>query len=411
MSTIKGTITNCPKLAEGRFATIFGSPLGGVPAQVPIVTECQIIPSGRFQREVLWLPPESKVCLEIALGSGKRVVTDRWIAKQDVRLRWDGTAFVLDDGGGNPDVEPLPGLSDQFRPGTFTASISAYGLLGASRARMENAIDFFAAHKFGNVRAWDWDHDGSPPARVFQSTGALIPAAGEILRRTLDYAGAHGVSLDFTLTAGAFDTHKVSDEGYDISAHKRAIRTVLEQWGMHPALRIFDMANEAEARGPSPGSGSPAHGHVSPGRLKEMWDVVKSAPHRCLCSVSVSGGGDFGDVIKNYQALFRDVKTDLCLAHWPRKTGWGANEGPQARQLKAAVHLDVFNDEPARNGYNGQNWSVEEFKASFRSAKANGALGECLHNDAGFDLTQRDFDAQLDPIERAVVDWVAAGMP
>ena len=316
---------------------------------------------------------------------------------------------------GSPGGVPDPNLGRQFTPGTFNASVSLYGLLGAPLDRAKRDLSRFRNAGFGNVRTWiDWNYFGVTGSAAVDPDGHFIEPVAAKLDELLAYGQTIGMSLDLTMHAAYYKFRQKSAEGYDIYGHKAAIRAVLQRWGQAPAFRILDMANEAEVRGAG-GHGSPDTGHVSPGRFLEMMTVARSVPHKCLVGCSVSGGGDFpGDVPANYAALFRDTKADVLLPHGDRKSGWGARTGALTDALeKRFPGIPVHHQEPARNGHSTQPgmWPLSEFEAAFKTAKASGAVGCCLHGDFGFDMRSKDAWDQRDPIETEVCSrlksWIA----
>ena len=336
------------------------------------------------------------------------VVTDGTVP-MDVRIGGPSTGVP----GGQPD----PTLARQFTPGTFTASCSLYGLLGAPLDRAKRDLSRFRTAGFGNARVWvDWPEDRSPGCRALDEDGNFIEDVARKLDELMLYGLSIGMSFDLTMRAAAYKAVKKSAEGYDISAHKRAVRNVLTRWGQQTPFRILDMANEAEVRGAG-GHGSPDTGHVSPGRFKELMDVARSVPRKCLVSCSVSGSVEgFPDdyLGPGPKGLFRDVRGEILLPHFGRSPGWGSREGANATALaKAIPGLPLHHQEPARNGHSTQPgmWPLGEFEQSFKTAKAAGSVGCCLHGDYGFDMTTKDAWDQLDEVERQVVaslkSWLA----
>ena len=314
----------------------------------------------------------------------------------DVRIGGPSTGVP----GGVPD----PTLAKQFTPGTFTAAVSLYGLLGAPLDRAKRDLSRFRAAGFGNARVWvDWPEDRAPGCRALDADGNFVEPIAKKLDELMIYGLSIGMSFDLTMRAAAYNFRKKSAEGYDIYGHKNAVKNVLTRWGQQTAFRILDMANEAEVRGPG-NHGSPDTGHVSPGRFNDLMTVARSVPRKCLVSVSASEDGTpyHPDYDNGY--LFRDTRGEILLPHFKRVAGWGKDEGPKGKALMAKQPgLPCYNQEPARNGWQGQNWPVYEFEQSFRSARASGLVGICFHTDAGFNMNERDAWDQLDDVERQVV--------
>ncbi len=315
-----------------------------------------------------------------------------------------------------PPVDPgslpaAPPLAKQFTKSTFTAAFSYYGLGGAPLDRIYRDLDRIRTAGFAHCRVWvDWERP-TPASRIVDRKGALHSAQADKLDAAMEHARSLGLSFDFTFETSHYDATQKSGEGYDITAHKTAVKNVLVRWGQHPALRIVDLDNEAEVRGAG-GHGSPDTGHTSPGRFTDLMTVARSVPRTCLVSASVSFSVD--GLPKDYQNLFRDVKGEILLPHFKRVKGWGANEGPNAQTLaKAIPGIPIHHQEPGRNGHDTTppgGWPLSEFEQSFRTSKAAGSRGCCFHTGAAFDLTQKDAWDQLDNTERDVVahvtEWV-----
>jgi hypothetical protein len=137
--------------------------------------------------------------------------------------------------------------------------------------------------------------------------------------------------------------------------------------------------------------------------------VAHSVSRTCLVGISVSPGGEFADVIENYEMMFRDVKGEILLPHFERDKGWGAKEGNRGKELSKKIPgIVLHHQEPARNGHTSQPgmWPLSEFEKSFKTTRASGAVGCCLHGDFGFDLRTKDAWDQLDSVERQVVSNV-----
>lgn len=381
--------------------------------------------------------PEGRYALDVHAADG----TQAWAWPLVVNANGDKQVVRL--GGPAPEVpEPPPvgscdvtgpypkitPLARQLTRGTYTAYLSLYGLLGAPIEQAVCEVRKFRKAGFGGARVWvDWGYlekYPSPNSSLFARDAVLVdgkwqhPVIPEIkakVDRLLAEGEAIGFSFDFTMQAKFYKAVKRSAEGYDIAAHKAAVRYLLTEWGNRPAFRLLDVANEAEVRGPG-NHGSPDTGHVSPARFAELMAVARSIPRTTLVGVSISAAGQRGDVTANYADIFRDTRGEILLPHWPRKVGSGAREGSLSSGLRARFGIEVYNQEPFRRGYNvGYDhgaWPLSEFENLFKTTKAAGTLGACFHTEAGFDVTKRSAWEQLDPVERAVVEslagWIGA---
>ena len=289
------------------------------------------------------------------------------------------------------DAPPITPIARQFTAGTWTNSVSYYGCFGAPLDRIQRDLTRFRAKGFGNARCWvTWSGRWAPPdATLFRRDGSMIPERAALGDAILDFAASIGVSLDFTFSGEMLD---------GMSAHKAAVRAVLTRWGNHPALRLVDVENEAE---------DCSDGCIDAVQFADLMSVARSVPHSALVSASVSGS----TVPDSYRALFARTRGDLLLPHFQRDKGWGAKEGDRARELARAVPgLAIYHQEPARRGqqlsYDKGDWTVADFEAGFKTAKAAGSVGECFHTQAGFDVRTRDAWDQLDSVERQVVESV-----
>ena len=389
--------------------------------KIAVVVNHDQHPDGTFTFDF----PDSEVkqewtSLEIHLPDGNKVFTPAFHTSKNPIFELRGNEVVLvgyegeENPGGNPDIGDLPPitpLDKQFTRGTFTASISYYGMFGAPLDRIKRDLAKARKAGFGNARVWvDWFYPKESPvakSRLTNRDGSLIPDKAKLLDDVLAFCQQIGMSLDLTFETAHYDSVNTGGEGYKIEAHKTALRNVLTRWGKHPALKIVDVDNEAEQRGPG-GHGSPddaGSGHTSAGRFAQLMAVARSVPHTCLVSVSVSNDGlTYINKGPGSECIFRDTKGDILLPHMLRKAGWGANEGPKGKSLsKACGDMLVHHQEPARNNYNGQDWPLSEFENSFKSTKANGAVGCCFHNGAGFRLEQKDMFDQFDDVEKQVI--------
>lgn len=377
------------------------------------------------------LPP-GEYALDVHAPDGRQawawpLVVAEGVATQDVVIGGPPAAPSMVGGASGPgpgpvDVSklpPVPPLEKHFTPGSFTASVSYYGLGGAPLDRIQRDLARFRGAGFGNARVWvDWTRP-SDASRTFQRDGTPIVAQVRKLEAALDFAASLGMSFDLTLSSDHYDAIKRSSEGYDIAAHKKALAFLLAEFKGHPAIAFVDAANECNERGPG-NSGNPKYGHVSPGRAKELFDVARAAdPAR---RVTFSMTGDATTCAGEYAKFAeRGTVIPLFIPHFPRKAGWGAAEGGNGKSMAAALVAAksdfiaavplVHHQEPARRNYPNPGdapWPVSEFEASFKSARAAGAVGCCFHTGACFDLTTRDGWDQLDEVEREVVAHVAA---
>lgn len=305
----------------------------------------------------------------------------------------------------------VPEPSKQFTKGTFTVAFSAYGAGAADLNKFKEDASIMRGQGIGNYRMWvDWTGDKNKKidnASCFDKYGNFIEPVAAKFDAILDHLYSIGSTADFTMHTAHYAFHDLGNEGYDIYGHLKALRNLLQRWGNHKALRIVDVANEAEARGVG-NHGSPDVGHVSPARFAQLMSVARSIKRTCLVGVSISPGGEFNDVIKNHfcvlpngdkSGIFRDTKGEVLLPHHSRVKGFGKNEGPQCIALMNKFPgIILHSQEPARDNYNGQNWPLSEYKDIIYSTaihKDIGLAGVCHHTDAGFDLQQKNILARI----------------
>ena len=90
--------------------------------------------------------------------------------------------------------------------------------------------------------------------------------------------------------------------------------------------------------------------------------------------------------------------------HDPRVSGWAnATAGLAKRLQKCAGNRPVYFDEPARNGWGGQNYPASDFITACGHARNAGIAAWVFHTGAGFKLHKRSFRNQLSSVEKKVI--------
>jgi hypothetical protein len=234
---------------------------------------------------------------------------------------------------------------------------------------------------------------------VFDKQGNVRANRLQRLIELVNVARSYDITVDLTMAASRYD-HPVAGQ---IGAQLTAAKALAATFKGDKAIAFIDLGNEHEQAMP---------GQLTPAEYDSLASAVLSSdPARALTG-SISGTTTF--IADKYAKLLKGSKHVTLLApHFPRKSGWGANEGPNANTLRNLLKNQhgiqivppIYLQEPARNGYNNQFYPASEFIDADKSAQAAKTMGLCLHTDAGFDLSQKSLMDQLDPEELKVLDY------
>jgi|GEM_PF-4403631 hypothetical protein len=265
---------------------------------------------------------------------------------------------------------------------SFFRSISYYGATGASLAALQGDFQKFAYAGICNVRIWtEW---GVPvdDVRVFDKNGNVRPNRMKRLVDLVSIAGSYNVSVDLTMSRPLFNS---------LAAHIKAAKSLAMQFKGNPAVAFFDLCNEHE-------------GKINADQYRQIAEaVIAIDPDRKL-TASTSGQVSF--IASKYAEILKATPhIHLLTPHFPRVKGWGAKEGPNAKQLAnllgnmGTTIPPIYLQEPARNAYQGQYYPLSEFVDADKSARASGVTGICFHTGAGFDLLNKPLFDQFDSVE------------
>ncbi len=307
-------------------------------------------------------------------------------------------------------------LRRHFAPGTHLWALSYYGAMSAPIDRVERDARWVAEHGIENVRIWpDFTKDIGEEFRVWDRNGNARPGRLEALKARVAAFARRGISVDLTLYTSAYncgqpgrESECASDgEGYDVTPWRRVVERILREWRGDPSVRLVDVANEGEARGPG-GSGNPKYGHVSAGRFHELMLSFANVNPDVLLSYSVSGDLE-ASILPEYAETFSRGRPfpQVIRPHAARPASPGRIDGEvSARLIHEYPGVPVYNDEPGRRYYLGQMPRAADFIAGATSSCESGAVGWCFHNGESFDLRTGDLSQRIDGEERAVMAWL-----
>lgn len=227
---------------------------------------------------------------------------------------------------------------------------SLYGLGCADESAIRADLDWLAGlGACGPHRVWPNFQRGGESCSAYRADGSVRDERMGAVTFAAEYAASIGARLDLTLDSTKFD---------DLAAHKRAARDLAVRFAGHPGVAILDVCNECEKESTSYQRG-----------------VLDAASAFEPSVVSLSGQPDA--IADGYAQL--DVP--IRAPHWPRVPGWADRVEGYARELGGLVYVQ----EEAREGYQGQHWSADEYVRACEGACAAGAWAYVQHSDAGFD--------------------------
>lgn len=382
-------------------------------------TKCQAVgtgapvPPGTFQSPNPI--PEGWTRVDVKLPNGTILISNPFLVKSDepIKLRISGGVLMAGDAPVDPDVPVGPidpaTLAKHFSTGTFTFSISYYGGMSAPLPTFDSDMKWLASKGFRNIRVWPDFIKLEDRCRTFNRDGSTRPEMLAKLVKMVAIANSYGISVDVTLQCDGYDFVKRSEEGYDITAHKKVVSTLATTFKGNPGVSNIDVANEGGQRGPG-GNGSPKWGHISPGRYSEIQDQNPGAP------LTFSVDGDATRISDEYNLnLERGNKFKFLAPHFPRTSSAPKNEGAFVKELRSKLSasgksIPIYNQEPFRRGIAGDSnagpWKASDFIDAANNARSAGSVGFCLHN-GHWNFEQKSLQEQLDSEEMGFVNWVA----
>jgi hypothetical protein len=250
-------------------------------------------------------------------------------------------------------------------------------------------LDGLASRGFNLIRIWlDWGTAG-----FFDAAGNL--AEGQTLLDLTEACRQRGIVVDVTI----LDTDFVPEDRH------MAVRAVVSALSAQPNV-FFDIANEHDH------SGEP----LSHEDVAGLAAAAREEHPTALLTVSGQGGhlvGDAGVDASNVDAELVGAGLDFMTPHLPRTPDFYDRTDERVTMLKehlasVGAPVPVYLQEEARRGHSGLDPTLEQFLQAAREARDAGAAGWVLHTDAGFDLAAASFFDQLDEVELATVDALAA---
>jgi hypothetical protein len=239
---------------------------------------------------------------------------------------------------------------------------SNFGVLNQQLDVFYSDAKLFAEKGICLLRLWpDWSVPNDSN-RAIDKYGNIVPENFEKLKSILEIANYYGIYVDISL-------HR---DGYsDFDSRKKAVYNIISLLSEYQSFVIFDLANEGDELGAS--------------YMDDLVDYANSLNSRVYITVSASG--DIDNIIDFFVDMHnRGSRMDVLAPHFRRVEGWGKKEGELSNKVLKEVPLPnvVYNQEPAREQYQGQFWDIQEYLDGLDSAISVNSIAYVFHTSAGF---------------------------
>ncbi len=303
-------------------------------------------------------------------------------------------------------------LGDRFTIGgqpTFLLGVSYFDAQGWSHAD----LDALHARRFNLIRIFlDWSilaiKDGVPsplaPRGFLSPDGSL--KNDESLLNLIRSCATRGIMVDVTILTAIYDAANPTSKTLNVRSRENAIRNVVRLLKHEPNV-LFDVCNE--------------HDVAWNGKTTTLTHADVAALIRVALAehpdaiVTVSSGGDHLPNAQNVRAEL-DAGAMLIAPHFQRTPDWFDRTDDRIKAVKEEIKaagrkVPVYLQEEQRRGWTKLSPPKTEFLQAAREAVSAGAAGWVFHTHAGFDLRSSNFLANLDSVEREILDWLGTLTP
>ena len=300
-------------------------------------------------------------------------------------------------------------LGDRFTIGgqpTFLLGVSYFDAQGWSHAD----LDALHARRFNLIRIFlDWSilaiKDGVPsplaPRGFLNPDGSL--KNDESLLNLIRSCATRGIMVDVTILTAIYDAANPTSKTLNVRSRENAIRNVVRLLKHEPNV-LFDVCNE--------------HDVAWNGKTTTLTHADVAALIRVALAehpdaiVTVSSGGDHLPNAQNVRAEL-DAGAMLIAPHFQRTPDWFDRTDDRIKAVKEEIKaagrkVPVYLQEEQRCGWTKLSPPKSEFLQAAREAVSAGAAGWVFHTHAGFDLRSSNFLANLDSVEREILDSLGA---
>jgi hypothetical protein len=285
---------------------------------------------------------------------------------------------------------------------TFLLGVSYFDAIGW---RMED-LDALQARRFNLIRIFlDWSildiKDGVPsplaPRGFIHPDGSLKNS--ESLLALVRACAARGIVVDVTILNAIYDAANPTTGTLGMPSREKAVRNAVRLLRHEPNV-FFDVCNEHDVAWNGKTT-TLTHSEVA-----ALIRVALAGRPGTILTVS-SGGGHLPNARNTREELEAGVM--LVAPHFPRTADWFDRTDDRVKLVKehiksAGRNVPVYLQEEQRRGWTKISPPKSDFLQAAREARDAGAAGWVFHTYAGFDLRSSNFLANLDSVEREVLD-------
>jgi hypothetical protein len=283
---------------------------------------------------------------------------------------------------------------------TFLLGVSYFDAVGWRASD----LDAFQARRFNLIRIFlDWSiidfkvQRLTPvaPRGFVNSDGSLANTA--TLLNLIRACAARGIVVDVTILTALYNAANPISKTLDMASRERAVRHAVRLLKNEPNV-FFDICNEHDVAW---------GGKTTTLTHDDLAVLIRAAlAEHPAAIVTVSSGEKH---LLNGQNLREELAAGVRVMtpHFHRTPDWFDRTGDRILAVREAIRaagrdVPIYLQEEQRRGWNKNNPTAAQMLHAARQAVAAGAAGWVFHTYAGFDLRDKSFLENLDPVEKEV---------